>query len=324
MRAYSRCLLLAAILVGADPLGCFAQSYPARPITMVVPFPAGGPSDVLARVLTPGMRAALGQPVIVENVGGAAGSIGVNRAQRAAPDGYTIVLGNLGTHVFNGAIYPLGYDLRTGFTAVAQLPANHQLLVVSNTTPAASVGELVAWIKSHPDKVTGAMSGTGSPSHLAALYFQQTIGTRFQLVPYRGQSQSMQDLVAGRVDLLFDQVSSALPFVRSGRVKALAVLSPTRLAAAPEIPTTDESGLPGLYATQWFGLWAPQGTPEEAIRKLNAAVVATLADATVRARLDDLGLVVPSRDQQTPEALASLQNAEAAKWWPIIRAYDLH
>jgi tripartite-type tricarboxylate transporter receptor subunit TctC len=270
------------------------------------------------------MHASLGQPLVVENVGGAAGSIGVSRAQRAAPDGYTIVLGNLGTHVFNGAIYPLGYDLRTGFAAVAQLPANPQLLVVSNATPAANVAELIGWINSHPDKVTGATSGTGSPSHLAALYFQETIGTRFQLVPYRGQSQSMQDLIAGRVDILFDQVSSALPFVRSGRVKALAVLSATRLATAPEIPTVDESGLPGFYAAQWFGLWAPHGTPEAAIRKLNAAAVETLGDSAVRSRLDDLGLVVPPREQQTPEALAQLQNAEVAKWWPIIKAYDLH
>jgi tripartite-type tricarboxylate transporter receptor subunit TctC len=269
------------------------------------------------------MRTSLGQAVVVENVTGAAGSIGVSRVQRAVPDGYTIVLGNLGTHVFNGAIYTLGYDLLTGFAGVAQLPSNHQLLVVSNETPADNLAQLIAWVKSHRDKVTGATAGVGSPSHLSALYFQKTIGVQFQLVPYRGTSQAMQDLVAGQVDILFDQVSSALPFVRSGRIKALAVTSATRLSVAPAIPTVDEAGLPGFYTSQWFGLWAPQGTPESVVRKLNLAVVETLSDRAIRSRLEDLGSVIPPRDQQTPEALAKLQKAEIEKWWPIIKASDL-
>jgi tripartite-type tricarboxylate transporter receptor subunit TctC len=324
VRGIHQGFLCAAILLAAVPGNGLAQSYPSRPITMVVPFPAGGPSDVLARILGQGMGSSLGQPVIVENVGGAAGSIGVTRAQRSTPDGYTVVLGNLGTHVFNGAIYTLGYNLLTDFSGIAQLPSNQQLLIVSNNTPAANVRELIAWVKSHPDKVTGAMSGTGSPSHLAALYFQTTIGTPFQLVPYRGQSLAMQDLVAGRVDILFDQVSSALPFVRNGQVRALAVTSNTRLTAAPDIPTVDEAGLPGFYTSQWFGLWAPQGTPENVIRKLNAAVVATLSDPAVRSRLEDLGLAIPPNDQLTPAALTKLQKAEIEKWWPIIKKFDLH
>jgi tripartite-type tricarboxylate transporter receptor subunit TctC len=324
MHKIHRSLLLGAALLAAGTISCFSQSYPSRPITMVVPFPAGGPSDVLARVLSEGMRPSLGQPVIIENVGGAAGSIGVTRVQRAAPDGYTIVLGNLGTHVFNGAIYPLGYDLLTGFTSVAQLPANHQLLVVSNNTPVANVTELIAWIKSHADKVTAATAGPGSPSHLSALYFQETIGTRYQLVPYRGTSQAMQDLVSGRVNMLFDQVSSVLPSVRNGSIKALAVTSATRLTAAPGIPSVDEAGLPGFYTSVWFGLWAPPGTPEAVVRKLNGAVVDALANPEIRSRMEDLGLAIPPRDQQTPEALNKLQKVEIEKWWPLIKTLDAH
>ena len=324
MHSIHRSLLLVAALLSAATVSCFSQSYPSRPITMVVPFPAGGPSDVLARVLSEGMRVSLGQPVMIENVSGAAGSIGVSRVQRAAPDGYTIVLGNLGTHVFNGAIYPLGYDLLTGFKSVAQLPANHQLLVVSHNTPASNVTELIAWTKSHADKVTAATAGPGSPSHLSALYFQGTIGTRYQLVPYRGTSQAMQDLVAGRVNILFDQVSSVLPSVRNGNIKALAVTSATRLTAAPDIPTVDEAGLPGFYTSVWFGLWAPPGTPEAVVRKLNGAVVDALANTEIRSRMEDLGLAIPPRDQQTGEALTKLQKAEIEKWWPIIKTFDVH
>jgi tripartite-type tricarboxylate transporter receptor subunit TctC len=300
-----------------------AQAFPTRPVTMIVPFPAAGPADVLARTLSERMGVSLRQSVIVENISGAAGSIGVGRVARAAPDGYTLVLGNLGTHVFNGAIYSLAYDLVNDFEAVALLPSNNQLIIASNATPAKDLRELIAWVKSNSAKVTGGTAGPGSPSHVTAVYFQTMIGARFQLVPYRGTPQVLQDLVAGRIDILFDQASSSLPQVRGGNVKAFAVTAKSRLAAAPEIPSVDEAGLPGFYTTYWFGLWAPKGTPGSVIDRLNSALVETLADATVRSRLGELGSEVPAREQQTPRALVTLQKAEIEKWWPIIKAANI-
>jgi tripartite-type tricarboxylate transporter receptor subunit TctC len=316
-------LAAAAAALPAASRNALAQAFPARPVTMVVPFPAAGPADVLARVLSERMRVSLGQPVIVENVAGAAGSIAVGRVARAAPDGYTVVLGNLGTHVVNGAIYSLSYDLVNDFEAVALLPSNNQLIIASNATPANNLRELIAWVKANSDKVTCGTAGAGSPSHIAAVYFQNTIGVRFQLVPYRGTPQVIQDLVAGQVDILFDQVSSSLAQVRGGNIKAFAVTASSRLAAAPEIPSVDEAGLPGFYTTFWFGLWAPKGTPGSIIDRLNAALVETLADATVRSRLGDLGSEIPARERQTPQALAALQKAEIEKWWPIIKAANI-
>ena len=317
-----RILCLAA---GAAVLPCAArlasaQTYPSRPVTMVVPFPAAGPADVLARILSERMRESLGQPVIIENVTGAAGSIAVGRVARAAPDGHTLILGNLGTHVVNGAIYALAYDLVKDFEPVSMLPSNHQLLIANNAAPAKDLKDLIARLKANPDKVTVGNAGPGSPSHLTAVYFQNAIGARFQLVPYRGTPQVLQDLIAGQIDLVFDQASSSLPQVRSGQLKTYGVTAKARLASAPDIPTLDESGLPGFYASIWFGLWAPRDTSRTVIAKLNAAVVDALADPAVRARLANLGSDIPPHEQQTPEALGAFQKAEIEKWWPIIKA----
>lgn len=319
MDRIARQLAITAALIGCCLSGAQAELFPSRPITIVVPFPPAGPSDVLGRILGSGMQAALGQSVIIENVTGAAGSIGVGRVAHAKPDGYTLILGNLGTHVFNGAIYKLGYDVLGDFQPISLLPTNHQLLLVSNTTPASSVAELIAWLKAHPDKMTAGTAGPGSPSHLSAAYFQIRTGTRFQLIPYRGTPQAMQDLVAGRIDILFDQSSGALPLVRAGKVKALAVTADHRLAVAPDIATVDEAGLPAFYTSQWFGLWAPKGTPNDVVATLDRAVTAALADRTVRSRLSDLGAAIPDPQQQTPDALAALQKAEIEKWWPVIK-----
>jgi tripartite-type tricarboxylate transporter receptor subunit TctC len=321
-----RWFLLAALAIAACWQaigGAMAQVYPSRPVTMVVPFPAAGPADVLGRILAERMRVALGQSVIIENVSGAAGSIGVGRVARAAPDGYTIILGNLGTQVVNGAIYTLPYDLVNDFEAVALLPSNNQLIIASNATPATNLKELIAWVKGNTGKVTGGTAGPGSPSHITAVYFQNTIGAQFQLVPYRGTPQVIQDLVAGQIDLVFDQVSSSLAQVRAGKIKAFAVTAKSRLAAAPEIPSVDEAGLPGFHTSFWFGLWAPKGTPAAIVDKLNAASVETLADPAVRARLGELGSVIPPREQQTPQALAEFHKTEIEKWWPIIKAANI-
>jgi len=314
-------LMIAFGIDAARPLA--AQTYPTRPISIVVPFPAGGPVDVVGRLLAERMRESLGQPVLIENVTGASGSIAVGRVARAAPDGYTLILGNLGTHVVNGAVYALQYDLINDFEPVSLLPSNHQLIIANNAAPAKDLKELIAWLKAKGDKVSVGTAGPGSPSHITAVYFQNTIGARFQLVPYRGTPQVLQDLMAGQIDLVFDQASSSLPLVRGGKVKGYAVTAKARLAAAPEIPTADEAGLPGFYASIWFGLWAPKATPRDVVNKLNSAVVETLADPAVRSRLADLGSELPAREQQTPQALGAFHKAEIEKWWPIIKAANI-
>jgi tripartite-type tricarboxylate transporter receptor subunit TctC len=311
--------ILAVAFVAFAPVAA-AQTYPSRPVTMVVPFPAAGPADVLARILAERMRESLGQPVVIENVTGAAGSIATARVVRATADGHTIILGNLGTHVVNGAIYPLQYDLVKDFEPISLLPSNPQLLIVNKATPEKGLRELIARLKANPDKVTIGHAGPGSPSNLTAVYFQTAVGKNFQLVPYRGTPQVLQDLIAGHIDLVFDQVSSSLPQVRSGLIKTYGVTARTRLASAPEIPTIDESGLPGFFASIWFGLWAPKDTPKAVIAKLNSAVADTLADPSVRARLAGLGVDIPPREQQTPQALGAFQRAEIEKWWPLIKA----
>jgi tripartite-type tricarboxylate transporter receptor subunit TctC len=300
-----------------------AQVYPSRPVALVVPFAAGGPSDTVARVLSERMSVSLGQSIVIENVTGGAGSIAVGRVARAAPDGYTLSFGHWSTHVVNGAVYPLQYDLLKDLEPISLLPSNPMLIVAKSAVPAKDLKELIAWLKANEDKASAGTSGPGSGSHIAALYFQRITGTRFRFVPYRGTGPALQDLMAGHIDLVVDQVSNSLPHARGGVIKAFAVTAQGRLASAPDIPTVDEAGVPGLYMTIWYGLWAPKGTPKDVIAKVNAAVVEALADPTVCRRFTDLGLDVPPRDQQTPEALAAHHKAEIEKWWPLIKAANI-
>jgi len=320
-----RTVLASAVLaaVSAQIAEASADAYPSRPITMVVPFPAGGPTDTIARIVSERMSTLLAQPIVIENVTGAAGTIGTGRVARAPPDGYMLCAGFLGTHVLNGAIHSLQYDVVKDFEPISLLASNPQLIVAKKATPAKDLKELIEWLKANPGKATQGTAGVGSPSHVSGVYFQRASGTTFQFAQYRGAAPAMQDLVGGHVDLMFDQPPNSLPQVRDGNIKAYAVTAKSRLASAPDIPTVDEAGLPGFYISVWSGMWAPKGTPQEVIAKLNAAVVDALADKGVQQRLADLGQEVPAIDQQTPAALAAFQRTEIDKWWPIVKAMNL-
>jgi tripartite-type tricarboxylate transporter receptor subunit TctC len=298
----------------------WAQVFPSRPITVVVPFAAGGPTDVIARTIGQHMRASLGQPVIVENVAGANGNIGVGKVARAAPDGYTVSIGHWSTHVVNGAVYALPYDLLKDFDPVSLIATNSYLIVAKNAVPANDLKTFIGWLKANPDKALEATAGSGSPQHVGGVFFQQATGTRFQFVPYKGAAPAMQALLAGEVDMIIDDPTSSLPQVRAGRIKAFAVTAKNRLAAAPDIPTVDEAGLRGFYFSRWHALWVPKGTPRDAVARLNAALVSALGDQAVRARLADLGQEIFPREQLTPATLAAYHKAEIEKWWPIIKA----
>jgi len=316
-------LVPAAAVLAAVPDIAGAQNYPARPITMIVPFPAGGATDTLGRLLGEHMRGILGQPIVIENVAGAAGSIGVGRAVRAAPDGYTLSLGTSTTHVLIGALYALPFDLLKDLEPVAFIASEPLLIVAKKNMPATDLKDLIAWLRANPGKASAGIAGVGATGHVTGIAFQQETGTRFQFVPYRGNGPAMQDLIAGQIDLMIEPSSNFLAQVRDGNLKACAITAKTRLAAAPDIPTVDEAGLPGFHASLWYGLWVPKDTPKPIIAKLNAAIVDALASAQVRTRLAELGPEIPPRDQQTPEALAAFQKAEAEKWWPIIKAANI-
>jgi tripartite-type tricarboxylate transporter receptor subunit TctC len=301
----------------------FAQDYPTRPITIVCPFAAGGATDVLARVIADPMGKSLGQTIIVENVTGAAGSIGVTRVVRAPADGYTLSIGTLTTHVLIGGLYKLEFDLLTDLTPIAELAYEPLLICVKNALPVHNLQELIAWLKANPGKASVGIPGVGSTGNLAGISFQNMTGTTFQFVPYRGDNPAMQDMMAGQIDMMIEPSSTFPAQVQAGTIRAIAVPAKTRLATLPDVPTTDEAGLPGYYASIWFGLWVPKNTPKDVIAKLNAAAVAALADESVKARLNKLGQQVATRDLQEPAAFAAFQKSEAEKWWPIIKAANI-
>jgi tripartite-type tricarboxylate transporter receptor subunit TctC len=307
----------------AVPRFANAQVYPWPSITMVVPFPAGGPVDTLARFMAQHMRASLGQPIIIENISGADGSLGAGRVARAAPDGYTLVQGFWSTHVVNGAVYKLQYDVLNDFEPIALLTNNAELIVARKSMPSDDLKGLIMWLKANPDKALVGTAGVGSPQHVFGVLFQNITSTRFQFVHYRGSAPAMQDLVAGRIDMIIaDQVTS-LPQLRAGNIKAYAFTGRSRLAAAPDIPTVDEAGLSEFHTSVWHAIWAPKSTPNDIVARLNGAVMDALADEAVHQQLADLGLQVVPRDEQTPEWLRAFHKAEIEKWWPIIKAANI-
>jgi len=308
---------VAAIALAACAAAVQAQGFPSRPITLVVPFPPGGSTDTAARIIADRMRVPLGQTVVIENVGGAGGTIGVGRIARAAPDGYTIDIGQWDTHV-GSIIYPLTYDLQKDFQPIGLLSLNPQLMIARRGFPADDLKGLVAWMKANPDKAT--FVDQNAAARVTGILMQQATGTTVQFIPYRGAGPAMQAMLGGQVDLMVVQAAVTLPQARAGTVKILANLSPARSPVVPGVPTSDESGIPGLYASGWFGLFAPRGTPREIIAQLNGAMMQALADPTVRLRFTDLGLDIAAREQQTPEGLAAFHKAEIEKWWPIIKA----
>jgi tripartite-type tricarboxylate transporter receptor subunit TctC len=300
-----------------------ADSYPSRPITLIVPFGAGGPTDALARILTNRMSQSLGQTIVIENVTGGAGTIAIGRVARAAPDGYTVVIGNWASHVVNSAIYKTPFDYVTDFEPVARLSGNPYIIVGKNALPP-TLPELIAWLKANPDKATEGTGGAGSGQHIGGIYFQKVTGTTFQFVPYRaGSSDVMRDVVAGHIDLSIDQAISSLPYIRQGQLRGYAVCDSKRLASAPDIPTVDEAGAPGVYVIAWYGMWMPKGTPKDVIAKFSAAAIEALADPGVKERLASLGQDIPAPELQTSEALGKHYKAEIDKWWPVIKAANI-
>src|SRR6201996_579135 len=318
-RAILAALLTMLVLGGAAR----ADDFPSHQITMVVPFSAGGPTDAMARTLAERMRVTLGQTILIENVTGAGGSIAVGRVVRSPPDGYTISIGHLGTHVANGAVYKLGYDLVTDLAPVVMLPSNPMVIVSKNNIPAKTLPELLAWLKAKPTPPIAGTAGAGSGSHIAGLYFENATGIKLQYVPYRGTAPALNDLVAGQIDLMIDQTSNSISQIRAGTIRAYAVTDDKRVGQASDIPTTDESGLKGFHMTLWSGLWVPKGTPKEIVAQLNTAAIEAMNDPVVRQKFEQLGLEMPDKNQLSPEAFGAWQRSEIAKWWPMLKAADI-
>jgi tripartite-type tricarboxylate transporter receptor subunit TctC len=303
--------------------GALAQTYPSRPITMIVPFPAGGATDTLGRFLAERLHDYLGQPIVIENVAGAAGTIGVARAVRSPADGYTLSIGTSTTHMLTGGLYQLPFDLLTDLEPIVHIGSEPLLIVGKKSLPPNDLAELIAYLRANPDTASVGIAGVGATGHLAGISFQKATGTRFQFVPYRGNAPAMQDLLAGQIDFMIEPASNFRSLLRTGTVKPYAITDKSRLTSAPEVPTVDEAGLPGFHVSLWYGLWVPKSTANDIIAKLNAALVATLADPVVQKRFDELGVRITARDQQTPDALRSFQKAEAERWWPIIKAANI-
>ena len=311
--------VVALAIAFAGVAGAQAETYPSHPVTIIVPYPAGGPTDTLARILADRMKNSLGEPIIVENVSGAGGSIGVARVARSAPDGYTLSIGHWNTHVVLGATMNLSFDVLNDFAPVALLADTPIWLVARKDLPPKSLTELVAWLKQNPGKATAGAVGVGGASDVTGTYFQKVTGTQFQFVPYRGSAPLNQDLVAGHIDLTLGMSAATYPLVHSGQIKAYAMMTKARWSGAPDVPTMAEAGVPGLYASFWHAMWAPKGTPKDVIAKLNGAVRAALADPVIRQRFADQGQEIWPRGQQTPEALYAHHKVEIEKWWPIIK-----
>jgi tripartite-type tricarboxylate transporter receptor subunit TctC len=315
-----KCIFAALLAASGGLSPALAEDYPTRPITMIIPLAVGGSTDVLGRIMAKGMSEALGQTVVVENTSGAAGVVGVTRAERATPDGYTIQWGMWGTNMANGAIYNLDFDLLNDLDPVALVATQPFFINGRKTLAANNLQELLVWLKQNGDKTTMGNSGVGSPSHVAGILMQNMLGIKWQMVSYRSAGLANQDLLAGTIDLLLDTPAVSLPHVKSGDVKGYAVTSQKRLLLAPDIPTADEAGMPGYFFNFWHALWAPKGTPKPIIAKLNAAVQKTLADPEIRQRLTDLAQVIYPPEMRTPEGLHAFQKAEVEKWYPIIKA----
>ena len=315
-------IIVAAALLAAPGMAA-AQGYPARPITMIVPFPAGGATDTLARSLSEQMRGILGQPIVIENVGGAAGSLGVTRAVRSAADGYTLSIGTSTTHMLTGGLYALPFDLLGDLEPVIQIGSEPLLIVGKKSLPAADLKGLIAYLAASPDKASVGIAGVGATGHLTGISFQKETGTKFQFVPYRGNGPAMQDLLAEQIDFMIEPASNFKSLLGAGSVEPYAITGKTRLPSSPDIPTADEAGLPGFFAALWYGLWVPKDTPKEVIAKLNATMLQVLADPSLQKRFDELGIQITPPAQQSPEALRAFQKAEAERWWPIIKASGL-
>jgi tripartite-type tricarboxylate transporter receptor subunit TctC len=317
-------LLIAAFMGLGWSSACAAQDYPARPITMIVPFPAGGATDTVARFLGEKIRAILGQPIIIENVGGAAGSLGVGRAVRSAADGYTLSIGTSTTHMLTGGgLYALPFDLLKDLEPVIQIGSEPLLIVGKKSLPADDLKGLIAWLKANLDKASVGIAGVGAAGHLTGISFQKETGTRFQFVPYRGNAPAMQDLLAEQIDFMIEPSSNFKALLGAGSVKPFAITGRSRLSSSPNIPTADEAGIPGFFASLWYGLWVPKGTPKDIIAKLNATMSQVLADPAVKQRFDELGIQITPINQQSPEALRAFQQAEAERWWPIMKASNI-